>query len=324
MSLRRIEEELSAISPFLAPLRPASVLLVFVTACGPEVVPSAEGSSTGEPAGETTITASSTTSMEIESGSTTGSGSGTGMATSTTNGLDDTGWPPSPCEGAVCEWFDVYYACFDDERCMPWGYEVWDNMRCSPIYENPGQPGDPCEVRGHAASGLDSCDEGSICWDVDPATNQGTCAAMCDGFLPNPICAEGTDCLLVRASVLAVCLPTCEPLADACGEGHACLPSFSGFACMWMGLSENVAVGGSCDDVYDCQPGLVCVGLTSTASEETCYPGTDPGVCVPYCDLSAPDPTVVCPNPSDVCLPYAEEGSLPPRYEDVGLCMSAK
>ena len=72
--------------------------------------------------------------------------------------------------------------CPEGEKCMPWandGGDEWNGTRCSPIAKDPGPLGGPCLAEGSGTSGIDDCDLGLVCWQVDPKTNQGVCHAMC-------------------------------------------------------------------------------------------------------------------------------------------------
>ena len=104
--------------------------------------------------------------------------------------------------------------CPADEKCMPWandGGPRWNATRCSPLDPASDQPGDPCLVEGSAVSGIDTCVISSMCWDVDPDTNAGTCVAFCGGSEANPICDEGLTCMSGYLGTVNVCVPTCDP-----------------------------------------------------------------------------------------------------------------
>jgi len=71
----------------------------------------------------------------------------------------------------------------------------WNGTRCVPLAGMPGLPGDACAVDGDPYSGLDDCEGAALCWDVDPGTSEGQCAALCDYSLePDPVCPMGTTC----------------------------------------------------------------------------------------------------------------------------------
>jgi hypothetical protein len=62
--------------------------------------------------------------------------------------------------------------------------------------------------------------------------------------------------------------------------------------------------------VQSCKPGLGC---TAADVLDGC---TASRCCTPYCDLSESDPCIA----PEQCVPYYEEGTAPPNYENVGLC----
>jgi hypothetical protein len=114
-----------------------------------------------------------------------------------------------------CSVFDQ--DCAFDEKCMPWandGGMEWNATRCAPVVPMPGQPGDPCLVETSPFAGVDDCERGAMCWNVDPDTLQGECAALCDQTLmPDPACPAETTCMPFFAmgvellEPIGVCLP---------------------------------------------------------------------------------------------------------------------
>ncbi|MBL8948932.1 MAG: hypothetical protein JNK45_37515, partial [Myxococcales bacterium] len=125
--------------------------------------------------------------------------------------------------------------CPKGEKCMPWandGGSSWNATRCSPLEPDAGGPGEPCTVEGSGVSGIDDCELGAMCWNVDPETNMGGCVAFCIGDEANPLCANECDqCNIGGDSVLILCLPQCDPIAQDCGEGLGCYPDFQSFSC---------------------------------------------------------------------------------------------
>lgn len=211
--------------------------------------------------------------------------------------------------------------CPDGEKCSAWandGSDDWNGTRCSPIAAAPGQPGDPCTVEDGPASGLDDCDLDSMCWNIDPDTLEGTCVARCDGSEADPSCASPDDlCFISNDGVLNLCLPACDPLASTCAVGQACLPAADAFACVATTSGIDAAAGEPCEQLYDCQPGSLCV-----PSEEVGAPCDvgEPSCCTPYCDLGAPDPAAVCLDAAQGCTSWWGAGPAPAGLEDVGTC----
>ncbi|MCA9653947.1 MAG: ribulose phosphate epimerase [Myxococcales bacterium] len=208
--------------------------------------------------------------------------------------------------------------CPEGEKCMPWASSggTWDATRCSPIDENPGQPGDECSVEGGGASGIDSCDIGSMCWDVDPETNMGTCVAMCTGDSANPICEDpDTSCSIANDGAIVLCLPNCDPLLQDCAEGQACYPVADIWVCGPDASGEMGAAGDPCEFINVCDVGNICLDASAWPD---CAGSI--GCCSPVCDTTDPMGDAQCPGAGQTCQPWYEEGNAPPGYENVGAC----
>ena len=214
--------------------------------------------------------------------------------------------------------------CPAGEKCMPWandGGSSWNATRCSPINENPGQPGDECTVEGDGTSGLDDCDLGSMCWDVDPETNIGTCVAMCTGDESNPICEDpDTSCAIANDGAIVLCLPACDPILQDCADGQACYPIQDAWSCAPDASGETGVYGDPCEFINVCDPGLICLGAAAVPAGEACEGAA--GCCTEVCDLTDPAGDMQCSGAAggQACEPWYEEGSAPPGYEDVGAC----
>jgi hypothetical protein len=209
--------------------------------------------------------------------------------------------------------------CPDGEKCMPWANDggTWNATRCSPIDDNPGQPGDECSVEGNGASGIDSCDLAAMCWDVDPKTNMGLCVAMCTGDSSNPICDDpSTTCSIANDGAIVLCLPICDPILQDCPEGSACYPVAEDFVCGPDASGEMGAYGDPCAFINVCDPGLMCLDASATPNCESA------ACCSEVCDLSDPAGDAQCSGAAEgqTCTPWYEEGAAPPGYEDVGAC----
>jgi len=216
-----------------------------LTACGP-AVPDAGDSIGSSSAASTSGTpspttegpdATSTTSTPGTTDPTMAMTSGTTLGTDSTGGtteVDDT--LDTACGfygGCPVDEGDLSYECdlfMDDcpvgEKCAPWandGGDIWNASRCSPIAPDPGSPADPCVVEGSGVSGIDTCVLGSMCFYVDPETNEGTCVEMCGGSEDDPTCLEGT-CISQYDGGLPLCFETCDPKAPTCAKGESCQP----------------------------------------------------------------------------------------------------
>lgn len=209
--------------------------------------------------------------------------------------------------------------CPRGDKCMPWaidGGNAWNGTRCSPISGNPAQIEDDCAVEGAAVSGIDNCDLGLMCWDVDPVTLMGTCTPLCAGDGANPICEDTTTCAIANNGAIVLCLPTCNPLMQDCTVGEGCFPLGDGFVCApdaSAGMGEH---GDPCAFINACAPGNMCL---SPDAHSACASRT--GCCTSVCDVTAMDPDGLCAafDPGQTCLPYYAKAQVP-GLEDVGVC----
>ena len=246
---------------------------------------------------------------------------GVASTSDTGSGSDDVMFLLEPDGGGVAFECDIFAQdCPDGEKCMPWGNDggTWNATRCSPIDDNPGQPGDECTVEGSGTSGIDTCDLGSMCWDVDPKTNMGLCVAMCTGDEANPICEDpDTTCSIANDGAIVLCLPACDPIVQDCPEGQACYPVAEDWVCGPDASGEMGTYGDPCEFINVCDPGLMCLDASATPN---CEGG---GCCTEVCDITDPAGDAQCTGAPDgqICQPWYEEGTAPPGYEDVGACV---
>ncbi|MEM7152079.1 MAG: ribulose phosphate epimerase [Myxococcota bacterium] len=267
-------------------------------------------STTGVPPATTSVppATSTTTPPPLDSSSDTSTDDGVGFLDP---GLDD-GFGGDECDLFAQD-------CPRGEKCMPWsndGGGTWNALRCSPIAREPGAAGEPCTVEGNAFSGIDSCELGAMCWDVDEETNEGECIAMCVGSPEKPACEdEGSMCSITGDGVLALCFSTCDPLAQTCPEGSGCYPvgTSSSFACIVDDSGDAGQPADPCMFINDCDPGTMCVPGKFVPE---CF---DLGCCTSFCAVGDMGATCL---PGQSCSPYYEEGSAPPGFEDVGVCLA--
>lgn len=202
------------------------------------------------------------------------------------------------------------------EKCNAWandGGSSWNATACFPIDPAPVGVGETCIVQGSGVSGIDNCDLGAMCWDVDTMTNEGTCVALCTGSAVAPICDPGLTCAISNDGALNLCLPGCDPLLQDCIPGQACYPIGPGFTCAPDSSGTEGVDGDPCEFINVCDPGLMCI---DGGSVEGC--GGFVGCCTPFCDVSVGgDP---CPSALEECVPYFDIGLAPPGFEDVGIC----
>ncbi len=214
---------------------------------------------------------------------------------------------------AHCSWCDPRVQdCAKEDTCKAWandGSDVWNSTRCAPRDPEPGQRGDACVAEGSATSGVDSCDRGLMCWNVDAGTLEGTCVEYCTFAAGRLECSDaGERCSEFNQGVLPLCLPACDPLAPECGDGFGCYPgSQDDFVCIREG--ERVHL-----DVFhpECPSGTF---WATPDAVEGCV--DDQPCCTSFCDLTVPD---TC-GPDAECLP-AIEGGLP-EVDGLGYCSVA-
>jgi hypothetical protein len=211
--------------------------------------------------------------------------------------------------------------CESGTKCMPWandGGAAWNSTRCSPIAASPGQAGDDCAVEGSGVSGVDDCDIGLMCWNVDEQ-GVGVCEDMCTGSADNPICEDPNDaCSIANNGAIVLCLQACDPLIQDCEvENEVCYPINEDWVCAPDASGDTGAYGDPCEYINACDPGSVCVG----AQAFTNCPSAQ-GCCSVVCDVTAPDADDDCTalDPGQTCEPWYVEGMAPPGYETLGVC----
>ncbi len=287
-------------------------LLSVALACTPEALADGSGSSMGSASvGSTSSSAGSTSMASVSTSSgTTGSGRDS-TGTSEESGrtfIDpvDGGMPPE------CTIFDQ--ECPRGEKCTLGSSESsngWDLWHCVPVAADPAGPGEPCTVRGSAASGLDDCALGSVCWGADPRTQEGVCVAFCEGNQDSPTCAdEGSTCWIPADGLFAMCFSRCDPLEPICPGDFGCYPQDDVFTCRLDFFEEMGAPGDPCEFNHEwCDSGMVCVsGALVPGCEE-------PMCCSATCDLGDRMPACL---PGQTCEPWDDDP--PAEYQHVGWC----
>ena len=229
--------------------------------------------------------------------------------------------PPGPSTppGGVCGL--ATQNCPEGEKCMPWandGGSLWNAVRCSPVENNPNGVGEPCTVDGSGVSGLDDCDLGLQCFNVDPDTNEGTCAQICGAIDGAPICPEDTFCATYAAA--RVCLAACDPLGFECPIGYACYPAGT-----FVGPDEPLPPFFTCERVVAAAESLepceifhgACQGGSLCFESEAlpCNRGYA-GCCTELCTLQGMDE---CPD-GLTCTPYLDPAPNA-LLEGVGVCL---
>ncbi len=215
-----------------------------LSACGPaesDTGDTADASSSSSTAASADTTSSGTTDPlpgTTTTDPTATTSGGTSIGDTTTGGdsttLDDDtfdscggfygGCPDLGGDAYECDVF--MQDCVKGEKCVPWandGGDIWNASHCTPVDKAPALPGEACAVEGSAASGVDTCVLGAMCFYVDPKSEQGVCVEMCSNSEDAPVCLEGT-CVVQFDGALPLCLQTCDPEAASCVDGEACEP----------------------------------------------------------------------------------------------------
>lgn len=297
--------------------------LVALVACGP-VVPGLDDTGT---ASSTTLVGSTSevpTTGEASTTAvlTTGAASGSsGLLVSTGSSTDETDTDAfiHPKDLGISDPCNIFKQdCPAGMKCMPYaddGGGSWNNDKCVPVVEDPKQLGESCFAAEGGVGGVDDCDLGLMCWDVD-AQNQGICFELCSGGPDVATCkAPKTSCAVYGEATLALCLPWCDPLAQDCDPWDVCIgiPAGEGFYCVGDASGDEGQLHDPCMYEGECDAGLWCVDSASAVEcdqmQETC--------CEPVCDLSLPES---CPGAGQVCNAYFDEGMAPMGCENVGYC----
>ena len=207
--------------------------------------------------------------------------------------------------------------CPAGQKCTLWasdGGNAFDATRCVAIAPNAGAKGDPCWAANDTSAGwtgIDSCDLGTVCWDIDPDTGIGLCIAFCEGDENNPHCPDPDEACSVGKEV-ALCFPKCLPLEDECPAGCGCYPWNSVLSCFPDASGDMGAYGDPCEFVNVCDPGNICANGAAVPGCESI------GCCTKFCDLTAPD----CPDEhlGVRCVPW-DEDETDPDYINLGWCL---
>lgn len=204
--------------------------------------------------------------------------------------------------------------CPPTQKCNPWaddGGGSWNSTRCTAVAQNPVGVGETCTVEGSGVSGIDNCEIGVMCFDVDGETNEGTCVPLCSGSPAAPVCPADLVCTITNNNTLALCLPICNPLVPTdCAPGNGCYLVQGQFTCAPDASGQLGEPGDPCEFINACDPGNSCV------SAELVPGCVGSSCCTPFCDVLAPE----CPDGSS-CADLFSPGDAPAAcVENVGLC----
>lgn len=277
---------------------------------------------------KTTDDDGSTTAGQSETGA-----GGSTDAPMTTSGAETGSSGAEPTTGEVCSFLNCgdmmggtaacdnwAQDCPEGQKCMPYadnGTNAWNSTKCVDVKPEANQPGDPCTVEGSGVSGIDDCDLGAMCWEVDPQTMQGTCVAQCTGTPEASVCQNGNTCFVSNEGVLNLCLPLCDPLAQDCPGTGLCIPNPKNneeFTCILDASGEEGQAFDACEYINACDKGLLCANPTlGTECDAAAI-----GCCLPFCPLD--EVPANCPGATQECIAWYEAGTAPPGAENIGIC----
>lgn len=199
--------------------------------------------------------------------------------------------------------------CLEGEKCVPYvpsmGSYWGEDFKCVPV-SGDRKTGESCNSAG-APEATDDCDADSYCWNY-LEDGVGTCHAFCEGTYDDLECAPGSRCQWY----IFVCIPVCDPIIQDCPPGLACHYDGSLFTC--DPTSQDIPTGEPCGFLNDCAAGNFCL---SARVIPDCLGAS---CCTSYCDINLGDAQCNA-LPGTVCLPFFEEGTAPPDYEHVGVCV---
>lgn len=282
-----------------------------VMACSP-APSSSDGSSGGDDSETGAVPTSGTGEPEVTSSS---SGGDSSSSSGAVEDETDTGVIG---DGECDPWLQD---CPDGLKCMAYaepGVNHFTGNKCTPVAQNPGVAGDPCYADGGWSTGVDDCDYGLACWNIDPETSEGVCMAWCTGSADAATCPDAGDtCVFWVPGFAHICLSLCDPLLQDCDGPESCLPNWAKQGEEWVcSLDYSFDEGQEfdpCEYSNACDPGMIC---TDPKSAIECDPGAI-GCCISVCDTSAPNS---CEGQGAECQGFYGEEPAPPNYANVGLC----
>jgi len=204
--------------------------------------------------------------------------------------------------------------CPEGQKCVVYasGGVSFDATKCVDV-TGQDKPGDECTSEG-AASGIDSCIKGAMCWDLNQ-DGVGTCEVLCTGTAQTPKCTAPAICTINGGGVLNLCLG-CDPLIQDCADpNEGCYQVGNGFTCAPDSSGDEGQANDSCLFINDCEKGLVCAAAAFVGT------GCEAGL-IDCCTALCKFPDDACPNPDQQCLQFFDPAELPPNDPllDVGVC----
>lgn len=310
-----------------------SSVALWLGACGPAVAVDVDGTSTSAPprgssttggvsaggtsSGGSTVTGPASTTVIPPGTTSTSPGSGSGSDTEVgETGRDFIMEPDGLVSELFCGVWEDENQCLRGQDCSPFsndGTPTWNASICTPLPDEPDFVGEPCVIEDSPVSGVDSCEAKSMCFGVDPKTLAGTCVAYCLGEAKNTSCADpSTTCVVGNDYVIAMCLPSCDPVLQDCANGEMCVGNYgeqTGFFCSPPGTPYVNLAG--------VQPAACTVGQVGVLPEliDDCMEGEP--CCAQFCDLPQPEQC----TPGLECTAWTAEGTCPGGCSE-GVCLS--
>lgn len=238
-----------------------------------------------------------------------GTDTGTGTDTPPTTTEDPTGGNEVECD-------PIAQDCPEGLKCTAYAKELvdtWDANKCVPETNTDNVAGDPCEVEGGIATGIDNCAKGYICLNTDSEGKDGACVEFCAADMTCPNTSGGAGiCIVTNDGTLPICLATCDPLMQDCPGQQACYgdPGGPPFFCFGPDPKDGGQDGSTCEFTNACLAGLQC---NDSATLEGC-PADSIGCCTPFCPLDGD----VCTG-AEECVSFFAEPT--PGFENVGICV---
>ena len=205
--------------------------------------------------------------------------------------------------------------CAEDEKCVAYSTTGggWNANKCVKITGD-RKPGEACTTVGGGTSGIDDCEKGAMCWNVN-SEGKGNCVAQCTGSAEMPICPDDILCSVLGLELLALCFPSCNPLLQDCPGDELCVFLDNEFWC--IGDDSDIAgqANDACEFASACDKGFLC--LEPDTASASCDPRSI-GCCQPFCKF----PDSPCPNPDQKCVQLLDPENLPPGDTklEVGIC----
>ena len=293
---------------------PHRPLPIFFGGLALALIASACARDTSKESAEGTVTAPSTGGEPTTAASTSTQGSSGDITPTTTAGAKS----DLPI-GGECSLFAQ--DCGEGTKCNAWsdGSIFPNGAKCVPVTGDK-EPGDECEVEGKFGDGIDNCQPGSICLDVDNA-GKATCVAYCSGSMEDPKCPDAgqAECAFLFEPTVPLCFPSCDPLVQNCSATETCVPNIAAlgapfFVCMPRVLSDIPGqYGDVCYALSGCDKSFLCIFAENVPGCAGMY------CCSTYCDLDQPT-TCADFDPTLSCIPWFAEGQATPGFEKVGVC----